>query len=55
MHYQRLHDRIIAQLEYTIREALSVESVLRNENEYLMQVLRDNGIDPGALPPDDED
>jgi hypothetical protein len=51
---QRLHDRIIAQLEYTIGEALSVESVLRNENEYLMQVLRENGIDPWALPPDED-
>jgi hypothetical protein len=47
---QCLHDRILAQLEYTIGEALSVESVLRSENEYLMQVLRDNGIDPWALP-----
>ena len=51
---QRLHDRIIAQLEYTIGEAVSVESVLRNENEYLMQILRDNGIDPWALPQDEE-
>ncbi|MBW4441807.1 MAG: hypothetical protein KME10_11335 [Plectolyngbya sp. WJT66-NPBG17] len=52
---QRLHGRLIAQLEYTIGKALSVESVLRNENEYLMQVLRDNGIDPWALPPDEAD
>ncbi len=51
---QRLHDRIIAQLEYTLGEALSVESVLRNENEYLMQVLRDNGIDPWTLPQDED-
>lgn len=51
---QRLSDRIIAQLEYTLGEALSVESVLRNENEYLMRVLRDNGIDPWALPQDED-
>ena len=47
---QRLHDRIIAQLEYTIGEVLSAESVLSHENEFLMQVLRDNGIDPWGLP-----
>ncbi len=47
---QRLHDRIIAQLENDLGEAFNVDSVLRSENEYLTQVLRDNGIDPWALP-----
>ncbi|MCY7275690.1 MAG: hypothetical protein LH702_18610 [Phormidesmis sp. CAN_BIN44] len=47
---QRLSDRIIAQLENDLGEAFNVDSVLRSENEYLMQVLRDNGIDPWALP-----
>lgn len=51
---QRLHERMIDQLEYVIGEAVSVESVLRNENEYLMQVLRENGIDPWRLPGQDE-
>lgn len=51
---QRLSDRVIAQLENDLSEAFSVESVISNENKYLMQVLRDNGIDPWALPQDEE-
>lgn len=47
---QRLSDRIIAQLENDLGEAFNVDSALRHENEYLMQVLRDNEIDPWALP-----
>jgi len=51
---QRLSDRIIAQLENDLGEAFNVDSALRHENEYLMQVLRDNGIDPWALPSNEE-
>lgn len=51
---QRLSDRIIAQLENDLGEAFNVDSALRHENEYLMEVLRDNGIDPWALPSNEE-
>ncbi|BAU14290.1 hypothetical protein LEP3755_48360 [Leptolyngbya sp. NIES-3755] len=51
---QRLSDRVIAQLENDLGEALSGESVSRNEIEYLMQILRYHGIDPYQLPQDEE-
>lgn len=51
---QRLSDRIIAQLENDLGEAFNIDSALRHENEYLMEVLRDNGIDPWALPSNEE-
>lgn len=50
---KRLSERIIEQLEGDLKDALDFEAVTRYENEYLMQVLRENGIDPWALPSDE--
>jgi hypothetical protein len=47
---QRLTDRIISQLETDLGQAFELETAVRQENEYLMQVLREHGIDPWGLP-----
>jgi hypothetical protein len=47
---QRLSDRIIAQLENDLKDALDIESVTKQERDYFERLLRENGIDPWQLP-----
>jgi hypothetical protein len=49
---QRFSKHMIEQLENTLKETFDFETATRTENEYLMSVLRQHGIDPWALPSD---
>jgi len=49
----RLSERIVEQLENDLRAAFDFEAATRAENDYLMGVLKQNGIDPWALPQDE--
>jgi hypothetical protein len=51
---QRLSERIVGQLETHLKDAFDFELATRAENEYLMGVLRQYGIDPWALPGDEQ-
>lgn len=50
---QRLSDRIIAQLENDVAAVLTEVDAALNRERLLEQQLRDNGIEPWALPGDD--
>jgi hypothetical protein len=50
---QRLSERIVDQLETHLKNAFDFEAATRAENEYLMGVLRQHGIDPWLLPSDE--
>jgi hypothetical protein len=52
---QRLSERLVEQLETDLKTAFDFEAATRAENEYLMSVLRQHGIDPWALPSDELD
>ena len=51
---QRISERMVEQLETHLKDAFDFEAATRAENEYLMGVLRQNGIDPWALPGDEQ-
>ncbi len=49
---ERLSERMVEQLELQLQNAFDFEAATRAENDYLMTVLRQHGIDPWALPGD---
>lgn len=51
---ERLSERMVEQLEANLKDAFDFEAATRAENDYLMSVLRQNGINPWALPGDEE-
>lgn len=51
---ERLSERMVEQLEANLKDAFDFEAATRAENDYLMGILRQNGINPWALPNDEE-
>jgi hypothetical protein len=47
---ERLSERLLEQLEADLKGAFDYGTTTQAENEYLMSVLRQHGIDPWALP-----
>lgn len=47
---QRLSERMVEQYETDLKTAFDFSAATQSENEYLMGLLRQHGIDPWALP-----
>ncbi|MFM7425035.1 MAG: hypothetical protein ACKO7W_08605 [Elainella sp.] len=50
---ERLSERLVEQLETDLRAAFDYSTATQAENDYLIGLLRQHGIDPWALPGED--